>query len=91
MLADLPEEEKKELLSHMPEGQQTEEFLKENLCSPQMLQSLQSLTSALKYSQENLDVTMLMCDLGEQQPDFNMGAIEALVKAFVKKYSEKKD
>jgi len=34
LIAELSEEEKKEIMQHLPEAQQTEEGLKENLCSP---------------------------------------------------------
>jgi hypothetical protein len=34
LVNEMSEEEKKEIMQHLPEGQQTEEKLRENLCSP---------------------------------------------------------
>lgn len=89
LAAELNEEEKKEIMQHLPEAQQTEEGLKANLCSPQLSQALKSLSQAVQQSRENVEMIMAMCDL-DSAPDFSKDGIDALIKAFVKKYSQKK-
>jgi hypothetical protein len=48
LVNDMSDEEKKEMMQHLPENQQSEEGLRENLCSPQLIQALKSLTSAVQ-------------------------------------------
>lgn len=84
----MSEEEKKEVMQHLPEGQQNEEGLRENLCSPQLVQAFKSLTQAVQQSKENVEMIMAMCDL-DSVPDFSKDGVDALIKAFVKKYSKK--
>ena len=82
----LSEEETKELVQHLPEGQQTSDHLMANLTSPQLLQAMNSLTEAIEQSGENLEMMFLMCGL--DTADLHSGdGMEALIKAFVKKYS----
>ena len=58
-------EEKKALTEHLPEGQQTDEHLKENLKSPQLRQAMQALTEAIQQSEENVQMILAMCDLDQ--------------------------
>jgi hypothetical protein len=43
----------------------------------------------VQQSRENVEMIMAMCDL-DSAPDFSKDGIDALIKAFVKKYSKKK-
>jgi hypothetical protein len=85
----MSEEEKKEIIEHLPEGQKTEEGLRENLLSPQLTQAMQSLTQAIQQSGENVQMIMAMCDLDSSTFDDTKDGMEALIKAFVKKYSKR--
>ena len=82
------EEEKKSIIEHLPEGQQTEEHLKANLLSPQLRQAMNALTEAVQTSQENVQMIMAMCDLDQDSLNNSQDGMEALIKAFVKKYKK---
>ncbi len=48
LLLDSDEDSRRALREHLPEGQQTDEGLRENLLSPQLRQAMQTLTQAIQ-------------------------------------------
>ena len=78
---------KKELIAQLPEGQQSEEHLRENLLSPQLRQAMGTLTQAIQSEQAEIILTSAGVDpflLGESND-----GMDALVKGLVKKYEDK--
>jgi len=88
LLDQLNEEEKKSLIEHLPDGQQNEEALKDNLLSPQLKQAMDSLTEAVKQDPANVQMIMAMCDLDMQLLNTSQDGMEALFKGFIQKYSK---
>lgn len=75
-------------MQHLPEGQQSsEENLRENLLSPQLMQAMQTLTQAIQSDQ----IQLILASLGLPSDTLNNSAdgMEALIRALVKKYSKK--
>merc|ERR1719436_702918 len=73
-----------ELLSNMPEGQRTPEDLKEVFASPQLSQTMNSLTQAIYSDQLEILFQMLGLDATALTPGTD--PMEALCKAMEKKY-----
>ena len=55
-------EVKAALIGQLPEGQQNEENLKDNLLSPQLRQAMNALTQAIQSDQ--IDIILASCGLG---------------------------
>ena len=85
----MSDDEKKAIMEHLPEGQQTAEGLRQNLLSPQLRQAMKSLTEACHTSQENVQMIMAMCDLDSSVMNTSNDGIEALIKAFAQKFEKK--
>ena len=73
----------------MPEGQQNEASLRANLLSPQLRQAMGSLTQAVQTSRENVQLILVDCGLDQDSLNDSQDGMEALIKAFAKKYEKK--
>lgn len=85
----MTEDDKKEIIEHLPDGQKDEASIRANLLSPQLRQAMNSLTEAILTSQENVQMILAMCDLDQDSLNNSQDGMEALIKAFAKKYEKK--
>ena len=89
LVAEMTEADKKEITEHLPDGQQDDKSIKPNLLSPQLRQAMNSLTEAILTSEENVQMIIQMCDLDADALTDSQDGMEALIKAFAKKYEKK--
>ncbi|CDW81082.1 regulatory particle non-atpase 13 [Stylonychia lemnae] len=75
------------LIEQLPEGQQDEQGLKDNILSPQLRQALGSLTQAIQSDQ----ISIILGSLGLDQSVLNNSkdGVEALINALIKRHSKK--
>merc|ERR1712086_50232 len=79
----------KVLLPHLPEGQQTEAHLEDNLRSSQLQQAMRTLTQAIQSDQA--DIILASCGLDSKFLKDSKDPMEGLMKALIDKHSSKKD
>ena len=86
LIQESDEESKRALIEQLPEGQQSEEGLRENILSPQLRQAMQTLTQAIQSDQ----ISLILQSLGLSTEVLNdaTDGMDALIKALVKKYSK---
>ena len=85
LLDQMSEEEKKEMLEHLPDGQKELENVRSNVLSMQLRQAMDSFTGAIRFNRENVEMIMMMADL-EHSENNSKDGIEQIIKAFCKKY-----
>jgi hypothetical protein len=78
----------KELIPHLPEGQQTAEDLRENLMSPQLREAMRTLTQAIQSDQA--EIILASCGLDSSHLTNAKDGMEALMNALIAKYADKK-
>ena len=88
LIEDDPDGEiKKALISQLPEGQQSEEHLRENLLSPQLRQAMGALTQAIQSDQ--VELILESCGLDPSKAQGSNDGMDALIKGLIEKYSKK--
>ena len=84
----MTEEEKSALKEHLPASQNSNEGLRTNLLSPQLRQAMRSLSEACQTSEENVLMILAMNDLDGSMSNQGTDGIEAMVRAFIKRYED---
>ena len=88
LVTDYPEV-KKLLLEHLPEGQQTEEYLEANLRSSQLEGAMRTLTETINSDQA--EIIFLSLGLDPKYIKECKDGMDALMTALIDKHADKKD